>query len=357
VSVQVGGDCEPRVPLSGTLPHERVTADEIGSLETALRREGGRRARTLWLPAPGARLHAWLVSPSTRPPWPLVVMAHGWAAVKEMNLDYFAAAMVDAGIAALLFDHRGFGGSDGLRGDIDPHQQIADYRYALTYAGTLDGVDPARLGVWGTSYSGGHVLCVAAQDARVRAAVAQVPTISGSESMRRRVGEDGLRQLRASWDRDQAAAAAGHPPRMVPAAEVGAWDLGDDAADPGEPVAPHLLPPAPRGVYPDAERGRYYAELPEPRRRTWRNRITALSVERYSRYEPGLSLPQVTAPLLVIRAEEDTITPSDLIARAVEAGGDNVRSLSVPGGHYGVYTAHRARVAREAARFLATHLT
>jgi uncharacterized protein len=334
-----------------------VPADEIVSLETALREEGGRRARTLWLLARDARLHAWLVSPTTRPPWPLVVMAHGWAAVKEMNLDYFAAAMVDAGMAALVFDHRGLGASEGPRGDIDPHQQIADYRHALTYAGAIDGVDPARLGVWGTSYSGGHVLCVAARDARVRAAVAQVPTISGSESLRRRVGEDQLGQLRASWVCDQSATTAGHPPRMVPAAEVGERDLGDDAEEPREPVAPHLLPPAPRGIYPDQERGRYYADLPEPRRRTWRNRVTALSVARYSRYEPGRSLPDVAAPLLVIQAEADTITPSDLIARAVEAGGDNVRSLSVPGGHYGVYTAHRARVAREAARFLATHLT
>ena len=76
--------------------------------------------RSLWIDAPGARLHAWFVSPPGDPPWPTVVLAHGWAAVKEMNLDYFAAAFRDAGIAALVFDHRGFGASEGPRGDIDP---------------------------------------------------------------------------------------------------------------------------------------------------------------------------------------------------------------------------------------------
>src|SRR6202042_2817234 len=66
----------------------RVGAEKLVLLETALREEGGRQVRSVWLPARGARLHAWLVFPTTRPPWPLVVMAHGWAAVKEMNLDY-----------------------------------------------------------------------------------------------------------------------------------------------------------------------------------------------------------------------------------------------------------------------------
>ena len=306
-------------------------------LATALRPESGRAVRPLWIDAPGARLHAWLVTPAAAPPWPTVVMAHGWAAVKEMNLDYFAAAFRDAGLASLVFDHRGFGASEGPRGDIDPLRQIADYRSALDAAGAMDAVDARRLGVWGTSYSGGHVLCVARDDARVRAAVAQVPTISGGETTRRRGGP---RPARTEY---------------VPAADTGGRDV-DDHGDISDPVDPTLLPPAPDGEYPDEDRRRFYADLPPQRRRTWRNRITSRSLERYAAYEPGRCMPHVGVPLMVILAERDTITPADLIRDALRRTGGEVTTLALPGGHYGVYTDHRERAARAAAAFLAERL-
>ena len=311
--------------------------------------------RSLWIDAPGARLHAWLVTPAGPPPWPVVVMAHGWAAVKEMNLDYFAAAFCDAGIAALVFDHRGFGASEGLRGDIDPAQQIADYRSALDVAEPLEGADARRLGVWGTSYSGGHVLRVAELDRRVRAAVAQVPTISGGEATRRRRDAAALRALREDFARERAELARGRSPRYVPAADV-AGPPADEAGEVLDPVDPAELPPAPAGEYPDADRGRFYAELPPERRRTWRNRITLLSLERFAAYEPGTSLPALEIALLVVMAEDDTITPTDLIQDAVARAGANVETLCLPGGHYGVYTNHRERAARAAAAFMARQL-
>jgi len=328
------------------------------SLETALRPDSGRHVRSLWLDAPGARLHAWLISPPLAPPWPLVVMAHGWAAVKEMNLDYFAAAICDAGMAALVFDHRGFGASEGPRGDINPEQQIADYQFGLTAGQSIDGVDRDRIGIWGTSFSGGHVLCVAERDPRVRAAVAQVPTISGSVVTLRRRGADGLAALERDWAREHVAVADGRSPTYVAAADVGGHDVpGSSAPDTFDAVPVEQLPPAPTGLYTDEERWRFYVELPEPRRRTWRNRITLLSLERYAGYEPGRALAALRTPLLVILADADTITPTDLIRDAVRSRRNHVQALEVPGGHYAVYAAHRDRVARAAAAFLREHLT
>ncbi|HTF46100.1 MAG TPA: alpha/beta fold hydrolase, partial [Pseudonocardia sp.] len=101
---------------------------------------------------------------------PTVVMAHGFSAVKEMYLDSFAEVFAAAGLNALVFDNRNFGASDGEpRQEIDPWAQVRDYRHAITYAGTRPDVDPSRIGVWGSSYSGGHVLVVAAIDRRVKA--------------------------------------------------------------------------------------------------------------------------------------------------------------------------------------------
>jgi uncharacterized protein len=326
-------------------------------LDTALRADSGRHVRSLWLQAPGARLHAWLIRPRLAPPWPLVVMAHGWAAVKEMNLDYFAAAMCDAGMAALVFDHRGFGASEGMRGDIDPERQIADYQFALTAGEAIDGVDSERMGVWGTSFSGGHVLCIAERDPRVRAAVAQVPTISGSTVTLRRRGADGLAALEREWAREHADVAAHRSPTYVAAADVAGHEVpGSTAPDTADAAPVDDLPPAPTGMYTDAERWRFYVELPEPRRRTWRNRITLLSLERYAGYEPGRALGAVRTPLLVIFADADSITPTDLIRDAVADAPSNVRTLEVTGGHYAVYAAHRDRVARAAATFLSEHL-
>lgn len=313
-------------------------------------------ASSQWLDVAGARLHAWLVAPAAPPPWPAVVVAHGWAAVKEMNLDYVAAALAGAGIAAVVFDHRGFGASDGTRGDIDPEQQIADYRSVLELAAARDEIDADRLGVWGTSYSGGHVLCVGARDRRVRAVVAQVPTISGGESTRRRYDGPRRAQLAGELAAEHERLRAGGQPSLVWAADVGGRAIGD--VQPARaPVAPDALPPAPMAAYRDDERWRYYTELPSERLLTWRNRVTLRSLERYASYEPGRELAAVApTPLLVIWADADTITPSDLIADAVVRAGADVETLVVPGGHYGVYGAHRERTTSAAAAFFQRHL-
>src|SRR6185369_6806586 len=80
---------------------------------------------------------------------PAVVMAHGFSAVKEMYLDRFAEAFAAAGLGALVFDHRGFGASEGgVRQEIDPEQQIRDWRDAISFAETLESVDPERIGIW-----------------------------------------------------------------------------------------------------------------------------------------------------------------------------------------------------------------
>ena len=109
-------------------------------------------------------------------------MAHGYAGVKEHGLERFARAFAEAGFVVLVHDHRNFGVSDGaVRHDIDPWRQIADWRRAISFLEAQPEVDAARIGIWGTSYAGGHVLVLGATDRRIRAVVSQVPTISGYE--------------------------------------------------------------------------------------------------------------------------------------------------------------------------------
>src|SRR3954453_17102927 len=121
-------------------------------------------------------------------PAPTVVMCHGYSAVKELFLDAYAEVFCEAGLCALVYDNRNLGASGGQpRQEIDPWAQVRDYRHAITFARTLTAVDSDRIGVWGSSYSGAHVLVVGAIDRRVKCVVAQVPLISGHENARRLV--------------------------------------------------------------------------------------------------------------------------------------------------------------------------
>ena len=115
----------------------------------------------------GDRLRGWLFIPeNTAARHPAISMAHGYAAVKEHGLERFARAFAEAGFVVLVHDHRNFGSSDGaIRHDIDPWRQIVDWRRAISFFESLPEVDPERIGVWGTSYAGGHVLVLAATDA------------------------------------------------------------------------------------------------------------------------------------------------------------------------------------------------
>src|SRR4051812_23608817 len=112
--------------------------------------------------AEGVTLRGWLYRPDDAAEnLAIVVMAHGFSAVKEMFLDAYAERFAAAGVAVLVFDNRCFGASDGEpRQEIDPWAQVRDYRHAITYASQLPGVDRNRVGVWGSSYSGGHVIVV-----------------------------------------------------------------------------------------------------------------------------------------------------------------------------------------------------
>src|SRR4249920_1389703 len=153
--------------------------------------------RDIEFDAEGVTLRGWFYPASgSAAQAPTVVMAHGFSAVKEMYLDSFAEVFAAAGLNVLVFDNRNFGASDGEpRQEIDPWAQVRDYRHAITYVRQLPGIATDRIGVWGSSYSGGHVIVVAALDRRVRAVVAQVPLVSGWRNVLRLVRADLVAQF------------------------------------------------------------------------------------------------------------------------------------------------------------------
>lgn len=123
---------------------------------------------------------------------PCIVMSHGFSALKEMDLDTFADHFVSKlPVCVLVYDNRGFGDSDVAEGEprseIVPMTQCSDISDAITYAASRSEVDPDSIGIWGSSYSGGHVLYVGAVDRRVKAVLSQVPCVSGWDNFSRLV--------------------------------------------------------------------------------------------------------------------------------------------------------------------------
>jgi dipeptidyl aminopeptidase/acylaminoacyl peptidase len=105
---------------------------------------------------------------------PGIVLCQGFSGVRSLILPDYARVFVDAGFVALTFDYRGWGPSEGPKWRLVPLEQVDDIRNALTFLQAQPQVDPERLGLWGTSYGGGHAPYVAGVDSRVKAVVGQV---------------------------------------------------------------------------------------------------------------------------------------------------------------------------------------
>ncbi|MBM4335326.1 MAG: alpha/beta fold hydrolase [Deltaproteobacteria bacterium] len=112
---------------------------------------------------------------------PAVVMAHGFAGTRDVALPYFAERFARVGIAAFVFDYRGFGASGGTpRQLVDPWRQLEDWRAALAFARTRADLDGSRVALLGSSLGAGHALITAADDGAAVAVVAQVPLVDTS---------------------------------------------------------------------------------------------------------------------------------------------------------------------------------
>jgi alpha-beta hydrolase superfamily lysophospholipase len=126
----------------------------------------------------GERCAAWLYpATSDAEKAPIVVMAHGLSGTRRDGLGPFAARFAAAGIAALVFDHRGFGDSGGEPDLFHPARQLDDWRAAISCARSLPGIDPERVATFGSSMGGGNALAAAAGDPLIAAAISQVPFI------------------------------------------------------------------------------------------------------------------------------------------------------------------------------------
>ncbi|WP_256966733.1 alpha/beta hydrolase [Streptomyces caniscabiei] len=283
----------------------------------------------------GVTLRGWLYLPEAAGPRPAITMAHGFGGNREMGLDPYARKFADAGFVVLVHDHRTFGASDGVpRNDVDPWRQIADWRRAISFLEARPEVDADRIGVWGTSFAGGHAIVLGATDVRITCVVSQVPTISGFEQWQRRVPPERIAAFELAQADDERAQAAGGELRYQ-------TSIGDDPADPALYTSPDAL--------------RFYRDLVPPGREN--NTVTSRSSRAARLYEPGVWIARVSPkPLLMIVGTGETVIPADIQLAAFERALAPKELVLLPGGHFDAYKVHFEESSGAALSWFRTHL-
>jgi pimeloyl-ACP methyl ester carboxylesterase len=271
---------------------------------------GGVRCAGVHLPGAGA---AFLGADGRRP---CVVLGHGLGGTVDSGLLPYAERFAAAGIDALAFDYRHFGASDGEpRQLLSVPRQLEDYAAAIACARSLDGVDPERIVVWGSSYAGGHVVPVAVADGRVVAAISQVPAMDGRAALLnivRYAGPLQLVRLVLAGMRDLAASLRGLPPVMI--AQVG--------------------PPGSVGTMTTADAEPGYRAIAGP---SWRNEVAARMALRAGMYRPGLQADRLPCPILVQIADHDTVAPVKAAQDAAWRATGRAQVRTYPIGHFEIY--------------------
>jgi hypothetical protein len=252
------------------------------------------------------------------PPYPTVVMAHGTSATIPMVADRYAEVFAEAGVSALIYDHRNLGISGGEpRQEINPWVQARGYRDAITFTATIDDHDPSRIGVWGDSYSAGQVFLVAACDPRVRVVVAQCPVFGANSPD----GEPSREVFEAIRETFESGDVAGRPDdRIGPVPVVSPDQLG----------APSLLQPI--------QAYRWFIDYGGRHGSRWQNHATRITPSNTAPFSPYSCAPYVTVPTLMMVAHHDEMVHANpRVSREafdLLAGEKDWHDLD--GGHFGL---------------------
>ncbi len=221
-----------------------------------------------------------------------IVIAHGLCGTMDSGLFAYAEAFAAAGFHALVFDYRGFGESDGTpRQFVSVPHQIKDWQQAIGFLRRHDNVDASRIGLWGVSFSGGHVVHLAHDDTKIRAVVAQVPMLDPVLALNVGNFQRGVEKTLAL----QAAVMTYFKNR---------W--GSQQAD--------MLLVAPDGsenpAMLAADEAAAYAKIAGP---SWRNELHPKSLisGKVERNNASLLTDDVTSPILIQMGEDDKIVSNE----------------------------------------------
>lgn len=282
----------------------------------------------------GALCRAWYYLPEqpvleNRDGAPCIIMAHGFGGTRDAGLEPFAERFAAAGLHVVLFDYRHFGASDGEpRQLLSIGRQLEDWHSAIAFARGIHGVDPRRIGLWGSSFSGGHVVVAAAQDGKVAAISSQGPMLDGLatvQNVMRYAGAAYLARSTAVAMRDAARGLVGGEPHYMPV-----------VGEPGELAAMST---------PDAKPG-YLRIAPAE----WHNHFTPRVMLRLGSYRPIRYVRRLPCSALFVACTRDSVVSPETARKAARLAGDAGRLLELDIGHFDIYVDDGFEQAVEAQR-------
>jgi len=286
----------------------------------------------------GSKIEAWLYTPThTRSP-PIVIMAHGIGMQKHFQLDHIAEEFARKGLAVLVFDYRHFGGSEGEpRNLIKVSKQIADWHAAIRHVATLKGINNHKIALWGTSFSGGHVVTVASEqiakkNTNITCVVSQIPFFDSLDAITHSKNSfDLLLKQTAVAIKDLVLSFFGND-QYIPCFGNRSTLAVLNVENPTESL--DAL---------GAKDGKF----------GWYNLVPARTLLEIVLYRPHMYASGVTVPTLIVYAEDDELVSAAQVEKTAATIPDNTL-LKVKGKHFDVYTNEKA-IAKEA-EFLVKHL-
>lgn len=262
--------------------------------------------------------HAWLYRPVGPPnaTIPCILMAHGIGGTRDAGLEPFADRFAAAGFAVLLFDYLHFGASTGEpRQLFSVKQQLADWQHAIACARGLPGIDPQKIALWGTSFSGGHVIVTAAHDPRIAAVSALAPMMDGRAGLWLYLRSAGLLRLLEFT-------------AMATCDRLRAWF----------PMPPLLIALVDRDEGLAVMHGRDAAagclSIAPPH---WRNEICPRYALTIGIYRPLKLAAKITCPVLIQICEQDQLVSNKAVIATAKILGHNAEMIQFPCGHFGIY--------------------
>jgi len=231
----------------------------------------------------GCRIGADLVLPDTVAEGqrlPAVILCHGFSGIRSILLPPYAEELARSGFAALLFDYRGFGDSEGERGRLVPAEQRVDIRNAITFMQSLGEIDPERIGLWGTSFGGANAICTAAIDKRVKCLSVQITFGSGERMVGAGMTDEEKNKLRATLDKAWQRSVVRNKPMMLAMEQI----LTDEDS---------------KAFY-----AKTVAEQPE-----FKTKLPLTTIRESLEYCPEDAVGSVSVPIMFIGATDDIVCP------------------------------------------------
>lgn len=259
-------------------------------------------------------------------------MAHGLGSTRDIRLNEYAFKFAQAGFSCFIFDYRNNGDSKGeKRYRINVKEQLEDWRSAVYFVKTLDSTDTDNIFLFGTSFSGGHIITLASESSEYRGVIAQCPYTDGAASI-------------------------SAVPFITQIKLFAVFCAGCLIKPFGrETMVRHAGKPGKTALMTD-KRYEYYLDMMTRDSVTFKNTTPVFTILEFLKYSPGKNAGKIKIPILYGICETDTVAPAKKSVKYAEKS-EKATIKYYPRGHFDVYDGENfQRAIKDYIEFFKSHV-